>query len=892
MPFSALRLFSSLRLFVRHHPKFCKRSIGLLLTALVAIGAVSAWFLYAAYAALPQLDGSLKLSGLHAPVSVVRDTHGVPTITAGNLDDLFFAQGYVTAQDRLWQMDMTRRFAAGELAEILGARYVERDRAQRLLGLRQVAERALAQTSPDERAQLEAYARGVNAFIAEHRLSLPLEMRLLGYTPRPWSAEDSVLVGLAMSELLNHGGYLDKLHKEQILARLGPDLTRDLYVETSERDIIPGHDLDDATPEPGGTPDESAFASSEEEEEPAGHAQAAAPQSAAQAALPTAPPASKAHRRAARPAAAAPRSRKAARAQTARPATRANHARPRPAIPRKHATTTPKRRHRAALDLPFELPNASLMDRTHPGSNEWVISGAHTASGRPLLSNDMHLPLSIPNTWYEAHLRCADFDVAGVTLPGAPWVIVGHNRRIAWGFTNLGPDVEDVYVEQFNAQGQYLTPQGYQQPSMRHEVIRVHHGHDVAMDVVVTRHGPILTSQIPGERRQVALRWSLLETNFTLPFFALDSAQDWTQFRAALARLNAPAQNVVYADVDGNIGYQATGLVPIRPAGDDGTLPLDGASGQHEWLGYIPFEQLPMSFNPPSGILATANGRVTPDDYPFTITRQWESPYRTERIYRFLRQDKKFTAQDMLALQNDVSSVLDKFIAQRMVYAIDQTPNASSRARQAAEILRHFNGQLTVDSNGAAIEQSARRWLMNTLLANKLGDDSELYTWFMRTVWLEKLVAFEPAEWLPPQYQSWQQLLAASVEAAVSSHEAPFLLTTWRYGDISRLEISHPLYARFPWLRHFASTGSLPESGNGLTVKQAGPFAPSERFTADLANLDDSTLNLVNGQSGHLFSHYFNDQFRAWYAGKTFRLPFDEASVAATATHRLTLEPR
>jgi len=781
----------------------------------VLAGAVSQWLHSAVRAAMPTLDGTVAIRGVTAPVTVVRDQHGVPSITASTLDDLFFAQGYVTAQDRLWQMDMMRRFAAGELAAALGADYVKVDREQRTLGLRQVAERSLAAATPEEREQLDAYARGVNAYIDEHHYGLPLEMRVLRYFPRAWTAEDSVLVGTSMAEMLNHGTYLDDLNREKILARLGPELTGDLYVERSQRDIAPGHDLDEIEPEP------------------------VAPDSA-------------------------------------------QHASREPVL-LKHER---RRHHRAELEMP--LPP---MDRVRAGSNDWVISGAHTESGRPLLSNDMHLPHHIPNTWYEAHLTCGDFDVAGVTLPGAPWVIVGHNRRIAWGFTNVGPDVEDVFVENFNAQGEYQTPEGWRKPEVRHEVIHVKRGRDVEMDVTVTRHGPLISREMKGEGRQLALKWAIYDTGLSLPFFAVNSAQNWEQFRAAFGQYNGPGQNVVYADMDGNIGYQATGRVPIRASGD-GSLPVSGADDAHEWTGYVPFEEMPMVYNPPSGIIATANGRITKDGYKYSITKEWESPYRTERIYRVLRENKKFTAADMLALQTDVQSDLDKFVAQRMVYAVDQTPGASARTRSAADILRRFDGKISMDSAGAAIEQRARRWLTQTLLKSKLGGDADLYHWYMKTVWLENTIAFQPPRWLPAEYKSWDALLAASVEVAANDPQAPRELANWKYGDYATVQIGHPIFSKIPWLKNYAQTARLPQSGNGITVKQVGgDFAPSERFTADFADLDRSTLNIVNGQSGNLFSPHFNDQFEAWYRGTTFRLAFTPQTVEATAAHHLRLVP-
>jgi penicillin amidase len=667
-------------------------AVVLLLAVVLAVGAC-VWFRAAARAAMPTLDGTVVVTGLKAPVSVVRDAHGVPSITAQTLDDLFFAQGYVTAQDRLWQMDMTRRYAAGELAAALGPDYVKTDREQRLLGLRDVARRSLAQATEEERAQLEAYARGVNAYIAEHQHGLPLEMRVLRYFPRTWTAEDSVLVGVAMAEMLNHGTYLDDLNREKILARLGPELTGDLYVEQSQRDIVPGHDLDEIEPETG-APDTA--------------------QGAAKGPVALKRLGRRRHHRA------EGRGFKVSRFQNFKVegqdsvneptsanngqiwGTRQKQEQGQQPHPKLAENASLRMGHLALMPGMTEQDSAGRMDRVRAGSNDWVISGAHTESGLPLLSNDMHLPHRIPNAWYEAHLTCGDYDVAGVTLPGTPWVIVGHNRRIGWGFTNLWPDVEDVYVENFNAQGEYQTPGGWQKPVVRHEVIHVKRGRDVEMDVVVTRHGPIVSGEMKNNSRKLALKWAIFDTGLSLPFYAVNSAQDWEQFRAAFSGFNGPGQNVVYADVDGNIGYQATGRVPLRASGD-GSLPVSGADGTHEWMGYVPFEEMPSVYNPPSGIIATANGRVTANGYKYSITKEWESPYRTERIYRVLRQNKKFTAADMLALQTDVQSDLDKFVAQRMVYAVDQTPGVSARTRSAADILRRFDGKLSMDSAGADV---------------------------------------------------------------------------------------------------------------------------------------------------------------------------------------------
>ena len=807
--------------------------IALLALFLIAFLAFDLWFYRAVRAALPQEDGVIQLAGLTQPVMVTRDSLGIPTITASSLDDLFFAQGYITAQERLWQMDMTRRFASGDLAVILGPDFVDTDREQRILGLRQVAEKAVALMDPLQRAQFQAYANGMNAYIAEHSKTLPLEFRFLTYAPHVWTVEDSLLVGLSMTEFLNHGYDKEELLKEKALAKLGPELAAELFVNSSWRDHPPGSEGESLENSPPAdlTPDE---------EEPL-------------------PPGVKG----AKP------------APSKAPAKRS--------VP--HASL-----------LPFALPSPGSAPevRFHPGSNNWVVSGAHTVTGKPLLSNDMHLDLRLPNTWYEAHLICGDFDVVGVTLPGMPYVIVGHNRYIAWGFTNLGPAVEDVFIEKFNDQGEYLTPQGWVQPEHRQEIIRVKGKPEVKVDVIVTRHGPIITELVPGETRKLVLKWTVYDPKATsIPFFQVNSAKNWDEFRAAFSNFGAPGQNLVYADVEGHIGYQATGFVPIRAAGD-GSVPVPGETDAYEWTGFIPYDQMPRVFDPPSGIIATANGRITPDGYPFPMSIEWDSPYRTERIYKLLGQPKKYTPADMLAIETDVVSELDRYCAERLVYAIDHTPKASERTKAAADILRGWDGTMATDSVAASIAYFSRGKLNELLLKPKLGDDWKEYTrWFMSPVWLESVLSHQPPQWLPTGYSNYDELLTAAVEAAVTDSKTPKSLGLWTWGRVHQIDVKHPFWSNVPIVKRGAGPGPQPLSGDGLTVKQAGKqFGPSERFTADMANLDNSTLNIVNGESGNIFDEHYNDQWDAYYHGRTFNLPFSPEAVERAAQHHLQLRPQ
>ena len=537
-----------------------------------------------------------------------------------------------------------------------------------------------------------------------------------------------------------------------------------------------------------------------------------------------------------------------------------------------------------------------------PGSNNWAVSGAHTVSGKPLLSNDMHLGHQMPNLWYEAHLRSGSFDVVGVTLPGMPFVVVGHNQSIAWGFTNVEPTVQDLYIESFNAADQYQTAQGFLAPERHQENIRVKGAPDVSVEISVTRHGPIITSLIPGETRQLALRWTLYDS-FTDPFFDLNAAQNWAQFRQAAALLHSPGQNMIYADVDGHVGYQATGQYPIRKAGD-GSVPVQGNDDAHEWTGWVPFEKLPSVFDPPSGVLATANGRITPDQYPYAISTMWDAPWRTNRIYRVLNSGKKLTPADMLALEIDVDSAFDHACAERFVQALDNVPGLSERARKARDLLRDWDGRLNADSPAATIEIRTRRELTRLLLQSQLDARGktisvngaqltwESYRWGMSSIWLENILTQQQKRWLPAKYATFDQLLGAAVEAAVAEPEAPVDLMSWTWGKTSPLEIRHLVLSKVPLIGGWTGPGLHPQSGGSFTVKQTGrTFGPSERFTADLSNLDQSTLNTVTGQGGNFLSPHYMDQWEGWFEGYTFPLPFTKEAVQRARKHELVLEP-
>jgi penicillin amidase len=793
-------------------------AVSLLLILLFVGGASVLWLRAVTKAALPVLDGDLHLAGLSAPVLVHRDAHGVPHIDAATQEDLFFAQGYVTAQDRLWQMDVLRRSANGELAELMGGSLVRHDTVQRVFQFRNTAQRVYTHLAEADRARLDAYARGVNLFIAQHSDGLPPEFALLHYRPKPWSGADSLSIGVAMMAQTLDDHWDSKLAREQIAARLhNPKLEADLYPVGSWRDHPPtGQVVDLTQPHP---------------------------------------------------------------------------------IPPSHdedddddRTQTRSAPHEDLRMLRALLGPAACADCI-PGSNEWVIAGRHTTSGKPLLSNDMHLSLTVPNIWYMADLRAPGFHAAGVALAGVPFVVAGHNDHLAWGYTALYADVQDVYVEKLDGKGNYQAIDGSWKPlAVDHEVIYVRGGKDVALDVESTAHGPLMNPLFTRETRPLALKWTLYDATLnTLPIFQLDTAASCADATAALSSWSSPTLNVVYADDQGHIAYHAVGRVPLRPAGLSGAPIHDAA---HEWQGYIPFGSLPNAFDPPSGFLATANSRVTTDNSPNVLTLEWADPYRAERIYKMLQGRDQLRPQDMLTAQSDVYSEVDQELAHRFAYAIDHTAGADDRLRKAADLMRSWDGRLSTDSAAASVVTRAREALKPIILEPKLGELAGQYLWSESNFAMEEIVMHGNADWLPPGYKDWDAALTEAVRRGMNQGKAPADVSRWSYGNWHVIDLEHPLAGFLPFVGGIAGTGPQPLSGDTVTVKQAGrAFGPSQRFTMDWSNIDGSTENIVLGESGNPLSPYFRDQWNDYMGGTTFALPFSPDAVAAQTQHTLRLLP-
>jgi penicillin G amidase len=798
----------------------------------ILIGAAAdAWWI--ARRALPQLDGTATVPGLASQVRVDRDAWGVPYITAGSVEDMAMAQGYVTAQDRLWQMDVLRRVGEGEISEVVGAGpggvALSSDRLFRTYGIKQAAERdAAAALDPDSRLMFEAYARGVNAFIASHQNRLPWEFVALGYKPRPWTPADSLAIVGYMCRTLSNT-WPQEIDRAWVTQKAGPDRAAQLFSQDSPDDrVIVGATI--AGPIPSST-----IARSEEVNVAPGFS---------------------------------------------------------PPLPSPHANSQAASAEAEAFSLVAGSDENNEDVRAGTGSNNWVVSGAHTVSGKPLLANDPHLELSMPDIWYAVHLTAPGWNLAGVALPGEPLVIIGHNDRIAWGFTNDGADVQDLYIETFDsansanyrANGQWL------KADVRTEQIKIRGEATQQLDVYTTRHGPIV--QRDGNTGY-ALQWTALQPGgLSHSYLLMGRAQNWQEFKDALRDVVGPAQNAVYADVDGNIGFIVAAKIPIRKKGD-GSVPVPGDTDDYGWTGYIPFGELPQVLNPPGGIIATANARVVGPNYPHYITDRWAAPWRAERIYDLLAAKNNLSPADMNAFQNDVLSIPDQRLAAALVQASRAALPQDTRTRDLLARLTNWDGRADATSVEDPFVLAAREAFLNNILSPYLGDDTDRYTW-RSAVFVDWLLRERPANWLPQGYRNYDELLIHSADDAVAhltaaTHNSDS--SAWTLGALNALTIYHPL-GRISILRDLFSIGPLPQSGDVFTVKaMTRTHGPSMRFVADLSNWDNSLLEITTGESGQFLSSHNKDQFSEWYAGRPIVSHFSDAAEQSARVHTLLLTP-
>ena len=803
---------------------------------IIVVGGLAWWFVYRP---LPQIDGSASLPGLQSYVTVDRDRWGVPHITAKSVTDMAEAQGYVMAQDRLWQMDLLRRVGRGQLSEIFGPAALRVDRQFRTYGFARAADRDATLLGAEQRVILEAFAVGVNKFVEQHENSLPIEFSLLKYKPQPWHSSDTLVISAYMYESLTET-WEDKLKRAKVTERVGAERAKELFSEEAAMDHFvvgdPATANDGSQHSRAGTDDED----DDDDMEP----------------------------------------------DTVLKANRGVSAEPN--IVESYPDLT------SALWPSVEnFLQGTRRDIRHGlGSNNWVVSGAHTATGKPLLANDTHLELTVPPIWYEVHITAPGWNVKGFTLPGAPLVIIGHNDQIAWGFTNNGADVQDLYIENFNpgAADEYRANGSWVKAQLLDEIIHVKGQADEHFKVVLTRHGPVVAHD--GDKAY-ALRWTATEPGaLANSYNMMGKARNWDEFLGLMKRVWGPAQNAVYADTSGNIGYVVAARIPVRKKGH-GEMPVPGDTDDYEWTGYIPFEQLPQALNPESGLIVTANARVVGPNYKPYLTDRWEEPYRTARIYDLLRDKQELRPEDMLKVQTDTYSYPHVFLAEQLTAADKIAKPKDARTQKLIERLKDWNGIADASSVETPFLQALRLTTLRNLLEPLMGKDTGLYEW-RSTAFLQKILTEKPVKWLPAKFKNYDELLIAAADEAVlklASDSGSKNAADWTWTRFNALDMLHPI-GREGILKKLLSITNKPQSGTQYSVRAATRHhGPSMRLVANTANWDNSIMVIPAGQSGQPGSSHYSDQFSYWFDGKPIFAPFSAPASAAATRHTLTLKP-
>ena len=770
--------------------RFALRLFGLLMLAVCAAGAGA--YLYLSQS-LPQTEGEIRLDGLTAPVEVLRDRHGIPHIYAASLEDAHFALGFVHAQDRLWQMEMNRRIGSGRLAEILGPAALETDRFMRTLGLRRVAEANLRHYDAETLRLLDAYAAGVNSFLAA-RPVLPPEFWFLHLTPEPWSAVDSIVWTKVMAWDLG-GNWRNELLRLR--------LSRTLPLERIQEFLAPYPG--DAYPR---LPDLKTLYSGMEK------------------------------------------------------------------------TPAPN---------PVFSETGSL-----GGSNSWVVAGALSASGKPLLAADPHLGLTAPPVWYFAHLHAPGLDAIGGTLPGVPAILVGRNDRIAWGLTNTGADVQDLYFEKLDA------------PFMQiEETIKVKDAAPERLVVRRSRHGPVISDVVRSALEAsprgyaLALAWTALaEDDLTMQAgVKIARARNWNEFLAAARTLHAPPQSASYADADGNIGFVAAGRVPVRKRANDlhGLAPAPGWDARYDWTGYVPFDALPRAFNPPSGRVILANHKIVPRGYPYHITYEWQPPYRARRIQELLGS----SIHDVASFKRMHADVVSIAVRELLPLFVAANPDHDVMKKLAA-----WDATMAAERAEPLIMAAWWREFARALYADELGDAFRA-SWSARPVFIGNVLSGQ-SHWCDnvrtPPAESCKSVLVDSLENALEDLKTRYG-NDWKWGEAHVARHRHRPFTREPWLARFFDI-RVPSAGDAYTVNAGAvdfnsdsePFAnrhaPSLRAISDLADPQASVFIHSGGQSGNPLSAQYRNFAAAWARGEYVPMVTERRRLEANGVQRLVLTPR
>jgi penicillin amidase len=725
---------------------------------------------------LPQTDGRISVAGLHAEVTIARGADGIPTITAANDEDAAFGLGYAHAQDRLFQMELQRRFGAGRLAELFGEAAVSVDTQMRVLGLYRAAEAAWPKLSPEVQRGIEAYGAGVNAYLATRGFLLPPEFLLLRFKPGPWQPADTLVWGKLMDFQLG-GNYRGELLRARMAQTVSADDLAFLY----------------------------------------------------------------------------------------------------PNYPKDAPTTLA-----ALIPLYRQLPLGALYAALpevlgpHYASNNWVVDGAHSASGKPVLANDPHLAFNAPGFWYLARLKTPEREIAGATAPGTPLVIVGHNDKIAWGFTTTTADIEDLFIEKLDPAdpARYMTSEGSAAFATRQETITVRDAAPVPLTVRSTRHGPVVSDMLPTRTFDpgyvVALSATFLDDGdlSAQAIWDIDRADDWPGFRNALKNFVGPPQNIVYADTGGTIGFIAAGRIPMRKNGD-GWLPMPGWNGEYDWQGYVPFDELPQATNPISGHFVSANNKIVPGSYPHFISRDWDLPFRAERIEEMLTATPSQSPHASAEIQADTLSIM----ARRLVPLMTRIAPSTEMAREAVQRLQQWDFRMDADKVEPLLFTAWLRAFARSVLTARLGDAAADY-WDLRPAVMEAVLTRRP-DWCEDRKESGRDCdtrLVAALDQAIEELRKAYgdEMTRWQWGRAHIAYFPNAVFERVPLLRDWLRV-TIPTPGGYDTVNR-GPslirdeahpyeqrFGAGLRIITDLAAPAESRMMITPGQSGNPLSAHYAD---------------------------------
>jgi penicillin G amidase len=851
--------------------------------------------------ALPQTAGTLRLPGLHTAASIFRDENGIAQIAADDAHDLFMAQGYLHASERFWQMEVYRHAGAGTLSELFGKSTLKQDEYIRTLGLRQAGERDLAALSPEAHDALDAYAAGVNAWIDAHRGNLGLPFVVIGlkaglggglggYDPAPWTPVDSTT--FAKLQALVLGGNLDsEVFRAAADARLGDKALTDR--------LFPVY--------PAGAPIEVPTGAAGSGGAGANGTSGTTGGLAASVTAPSAP--------------------------TALTATSA---------------ATSAETAAGWLDLGgiadsvlsiTGLDNAAAGLDHGIGSNDWVVGPSKSATGHALLANDPHLGLDMPSVWVMNGLHCRSvgpacaYDVVGVSFPSVPSVILGHNSRIAWGATNVGPDVQDLFAEQVDPQDStHYMFEGKSIPfQVRHEVFKVAGGDDVAIDIRSTGHGPVISDasdRLKAVGGVYALRWTATtEPDRILDaFLGLDRATDWTTFRAALSFYGAPSQNFVYADVDGHIGLQVPGRIPVRQDPTDlGDRPVPGWTGTHEWTGYIDYDALPRLYDPPAGIIATANAAAVDAKFPAFLGREWDPGYRVGRILALLEKAAAtggVTRDAMSAIQMDTYVARSPLVIDRIGDVVPTTDDG----RTLLARIRSWNGKCDAGSLGCAAYMAFEYHVLRGLFDPRLGLDIARDYVGSTDSWqaLIALLDDRSSPWwddpATPATETKASVVIAAIDAAAKDMRATYgNPDDWTWGRVHTITFEEATLggSGIPVITWYLNAGPFPVAGaagavdntySNFSVAYPDPSdptyepgglpqvfdvtnGPSYRLDIDMGDLDGARIVITTGQSGNPFDRHYGDMIPAWLNGTQVPLPFTSPAAEKATVSTLVLTP-